>query len=172
MRSAANVAWNRSFPSRPKFGVATPCIKTVVSAQLSSWRAGIKCRKGCLYNVKMSQYTGPWDVIFSKKNELRIKMFLNPHHTVTNTKYNICSCTTYKLAEPNMRQFWVFTAPSSVKCASSVHTIFHDHILPTFNRENQDAAANHEVSVATQCGLPKSTYVKWVAELIEILTTI
>ena len=69
-------------------------------------------------------WTDPFGVILSKKNGPRIKVLVNPHHTVTYAECNGHSCTTSGLVEPHIRQFCVFTAPSSVKCASSIHRIF------------------------------------------------
>ena len=58
-------------------------------------------------------------------------MLVNPHHTVTYAKCNGRWCTSSGLAEYHIRQFCVFTAPSSVNCASSVQRICSDHMAST-----------------------------------------
>ena len=50
---------------------------------------------------------------------------------VTYAECNGRWCTTIGLVEPHIRQFCVFTATSSVKCASSVHRIFSGHMSST-----------------------------------------
>ena len=67
----------------------------------------------------------------SKKNGPRIYILVNPHHTATYAEYNDRWCTTRDLVEPHIRQFCVFTAPSSVKCALSVYRIFSGHMTST-----------------------------------------
>ena len=78
-------------------------------------------------------------------------------------------CTTSALVEPHIRQFCVFTAPSSVKCASCVHRIYSGHKSSTSIRARNWRANTRRCcgpwgfSYSTMCSY-RGISVKWRAQ--------
>jgi len=121
---------NNSVVSRAVWQVAPSCWNHMSSISIpSNW--------GHKNSVIMLQHRTPFTVTafpasFSKKYGPVTPPAQNPHQTVAHCACNGFSWITRGFSAPQIRQFCVFTYPSSWKCASSLKTIFFEKLPSTF----------------------------------------
>ena len=137
MHSFVKVSRSRCWTWRSICGGAPSCIKSGLNTVF------VTCRRHSTLDRP------PWC------NPFKVKWVENKgaYESTPHGPYTECNdhwCTTGGLVESHIRQFCIFTAPSSVKCASSVqkYSLAMCHplpLVPETERQNEDVAADQGI---------------------------